>query len=364
MAFNIEVIFTGLALFCMNEGTYCKDKLDTVYLVNATKDATVCDRQLDGGHEPVLSFSARHLLPGAGHDHEVDSAMDGERLVVSNLADIDLCICTESIGTPGCPVNQPGDKGAEPLPRTVPQDRRDPVWWYRDENSFDWVPPLSKLHTKADNARLCPAAETERGRDSLVVSRVRLDKGVVLTPTGWHDTWGPALPRLWRRIVEEDFLLWKANPVPANGQEHFPKALPGQVMWRIPKVAQGSVVLLQDCSLGRPQQTLFRLDPLDGDLRLHITNSPKSKHPLAAGAEMDHFRWYYRMVDWPGGGCSVNNASGCPDNLPLPALCTDQDDCKDQNSSTDEVAKENNKKKKPLESIITQTTKCPPASTG
>lgn len=354
MAVNIEVIFTGLALFCLNEGEFCKGKLDTVYLLNGKDDAEVCGRQLDGGHQAQLSFESKHLLPGSTIQHELVPISNGKYQVVAKLDQLDLCLCVEDPAVPGCRAPHPSDQGAVPFPGEVRPGQEQPRLLQEDEQSFEWVPKLLSLHQRAKGARLCREVDQPfDGENALVSARVRLDRGVLYTEPEWNDQWGTTIGKLWRRLTENDYLLWKVRPEAVPGQTHFPKALPGHVMWSIPSIDNGATVLLQDCSR-EPQKTLFRLRPVDDELKIHVSNAPISKHPLATGAEMEHFRWYYRVVDWGyGDHCTSHNRApdACPSDLPLPYLPAT-------------IQQQKSKHSKKLEPVIVMTDKCPPVNTG
>jgi hypothetical protein len=133
-------------------------------------------------------------------------------------------------------------------------------------------------------------------------------------------------------------------------------------MWRLPDIPDGSIVLLNDCAR-EPQRTLFRLRARGDDIQLHVTIAPTHAHDLPRGGELEHFRWYYRLVDWQlsDPGCRQLNSieDACPSNLPVPrppdALL---------NAIYETKSAPSKKKHSDLFGVITQTVKCPPGSAG
>lgn len=349
MVIDIEVIFTGLCLFCLNTpGSMC-DKKDQgyVYLVNGMEDAEVCGQQLDGGHRPKLSFNEKFLLPGSTPDHSVEPGPDGSRLVVFDLAEVELCIHTESF-----PAEPTAGTGAKPMRDHRLRGRKQPRPFLNDADSFDWIVDLTKMNQYATS--LCPQVDDPLASNELVAARVRLDQGIVKTADEWHDSRGSRGMRWWRRMWALDYLLWDAKP--HEGQSHFPRALPGKAAWRIENVPENAVVLLEDCQekdsdgLDVPR-TLFRLRPRSASgesLQIHVTNAPDKKVGAPGHAHLEHFRWYYRLVDWGGDRCNDLNATGCPSTLPVPVPAHSP------GPKGGDV----------IEGAISETNKCPPGSAG
>ncbi|HSL81125.1 MAG TPA: hypothetical protein VLF66_00010 [Thermoanaerobaculia bacterium] len=343
MAIDVQVIFTGLSLFCLNQpGAMCEGAdSGFVYLVNAVENQTVCDRELDGGHRPRIAFDQKFLLPGSTLDHRLEPTPDGSHSIIAPLDGLEVCIRKEPVG-PGEPY--PQTAGAKPIDEYAGPEQSKPRWWKKDSNSFDWIVNLSRMHDQARG--ICQQAKDELGEKKLVITRVRLDQGTVMTPSKWHDSWGTFGGKMWRRMWSLDYLVWEADPYPAH-QKHFPKALPGQALWEIEGIPEKGVVLVEDCRK-EPRRTLFRLRPeaADGeDLKIHISNVPDRKPGSPGHAHLEHFRWYYRLVEWGKTGCAHSNVTGCPTNLSIP---------KKPEATRSATAEE-------IEGVIVQTDKCPPA---
>jgi hypothetical protein len=115
-----------------------------------------------------------------------------------------------------------------------------------------------------------------------------------------------------------DYVVWESTGAQSGQGNDFPKALPDEIVWRVENLPEDHIVVLQDCAK-KPVQTLFRLDSRGKAVELHVSNLPETNVQSTAGPHLEHFRWYYRLLDWNGGGCSGDE---CPPNVALPKLPT------------------------------------------
>ena len=180
MAIDIEVIFTGLCLFCLNTpGSMCAgEPSGFVYLVNGTEDAKVCGHQLDGGHRPRIAFDEEFLLPGSRQDHTVEPSPDGHRVVVSSLQGIELCIRTEQppqSGSQGAASLQPTSGGAKPVAEPPIGNRKRPWPFFNDADSFDWIVDLTDMSEEAKS--LCPQVNGPLADNKLVTASSSARRG-------------------------------------------------------------------------------------------------------------------------------------------------------------------------------------------
>lgn len=310
MPFDLKIVFTGLVLVCTPGEKPCDEvgKDGIAYLVNATQGKEICGRWMDGGHHPLLAFDERNLLPGSTQKYEYIPVPGGERSIVADLRGIDLCVCTAAPGEPAdCtrpPVTlEPGRGNGQVHPK-----------WYKfdDADGYGWLPDLPSADERvaACGYRAEVNEPLRRGHhdNDAVISRVRLAGGKLKVQGCAHHRIDNPLEKLWRKLFSLDYVVWDLTGEYAGTNLDFPKALPDQVVWKISNIPSNHLVLLQTCADGRrPPRTLFRLQRAGffGDLEVHISNLPSKSVQSTPGPHLEHFRWFYSLVDWSSknGGC-------------------------------------------------------------
>ena len=320
MSFDLEVIFTGLCLVCLPGQEPCASlESDTgrVYLVNATQTqpVSICGRSMDGDHRPLVAFDEEHMLPGSSQHYSMEPRADGGRTIVAPLDGIDLCVRTARSGNV-----------AEDLPGTVvPKDgrqagQRHPFPLRADAEAYDWIAYLSEVERRIEDQVLpyCTQINGDLGGSAkpLVISRVRIDGGTLMARDVMYD-----FQNWWKRLMAQDYLIWETSqPSQTAAGADFPKALPEQIVWLTESLPDDTVVLLQTCgSAQEPPRTLFRLQSKGKDLHLHVSNLPRHNVQSTAGPHVEHFRWFYRFIDWGEDGCS-DTIDDCPLDISLPTL--------------------------------------------
>lgn len=338
--FDLKVIFSGLVLLCVEGQQPCQNAT-TAYLVNAVEGQTVCTRDMDGDHHPKLAFHSRHKLPGSTHDFRLEPAPEGGNIVVAPLDGIELCIRTQGRrGSPSQPGPWPTDgvrlRGGRNSGQMHPQMFRN------DAQAFDWIADVTRMDERVrgfcpqvNNALKNPIDDTLNRH---VISRVQIDRGTLMTGGCSHKYEG-----LWKRLTAQDYIIWKLTEDPPP-ETDFPKTLPDQIIWKIEAIPDDTLILVQTC--GPDPETLFRLDAKGRDLELHISNLPEHHVLSEAGPHIEHFRWFYRLVDWGGDGCSTSQ-DRCPADVRLPTLM-----------EVDPAAKN------VVWGVTSDTLHCPPAGSG
>jgi hypothetical protein len=297
MAFDLQIVFTGLVFFCTPGNSNCLGYEANIhrgaaYLVNALADRKVCTYPMTGGHEPLLRISKNRIDPPPNDP----ICADDSDFVCQRLQGIALCVVlTDADGKELAPV-QPR------LRHYGSRTARHPQWQYRDFNNYRWLAGVTAVEPRADN--LCwDEMNGEIGDDKLVIGRVILDRGILSTDVlkrRWSD-WGP-------------YVIWDLSR-DLDPAEEFPRALPSQVRWRIPDIPADHKVHLRDCKANRNLYTLKS----GRDISIEVSNLPR--HPDVTGeGHLIHFRWFYTLVDWvPGYSCAVEH-DRCPWDATLPGL--------------------------------------------
>lgn len=309
MPFDLKVVFTGLSLVCLQGDEPCKDQ-SKVYLVNALHEQTVCRWKMEGHHRPLLAFDVRHLLPGSTDDYTLEPAPDGGQHVVASLVGKELCV---RVAPRRGRVQPLPDASSPPVKlggRSPSQDH--PQWWKPDVQAYDWIAYLGSVEEGAKDKPYCPQVNDDLAANPYVASRVQLHGGTVKTQGCKYLYLG-----FLKRMFAMDYVVWETSKGPSPEGEDFPKALPDQVVWQVERLPNDHIVVLQDCAKS-PVETLFRLDTRGKDLELHVSNLPERDVRSAHGPHLDHFRWYYRLLDWDGDGSCASDE--CPPGAALPTL--------------------------------------------
>lgn len=340
--FDLKVIFSGLVLLCVEGQQPCRNTT-TAYLVNAAEERTVCTLRLDGDHHPKLAFHSRHKLPGATHAYHIEPAPEGGNVVVASLEGLEVCIRTQ------------GRRGGSPRSRPRPTDgvrlrggrspaQQHPVTLRADYRAFDWIADMTSMDERVADKGFCPQVNgplkhpADGGLNDHVISRVRIDRGTLMTGGCSHKYEG-----FWKRLTAQDYIVWELTEDPPP-ETDFPKTLPDQIVWKIEAIPDDTLILIQTC--GPDPETLFRLDSKGRDLELHVSNLPEHHVLSGAGPHIEHFRWFYRLVDWQEDGCATSH-DRCPADVRLPTL-------REVDPAASEV----------VWGVTSETLHCPPAGSG
>ena len=301
MSFSVEIVFTGLCFFCLgNQGNpTCKDST-SVYLVNATKEATVCGEKLELTHEPQLSFGAEYLGSPDTKECDLVPRPDGGHAVLCDLAGRDLCIS----------VSGPSSNSVPTLQGSRSRGQEHPLWYRADAHAFGWIAGIYSTDQRVQEHGLC--VKTMNGdleNNELVISRVRLSGGELSTDS-------------LARYPNKNYMAWELTYPKNEALPHdFPKALPDHVVWKLGNLPSTSTVQLYECGSSR-QKPWFTLDSKGQDIQIQISNSPTKFPPGASGLALDHFRWFYRLVNWAdaeNGACDLQKDL-CPADVSVPAI--------------------------------------------
>lgn len=307
--FDLKVVFSGLVLLCVEGQQPCQNTT-TAYLVNATADQTVCTRRMDGHHHPKLAFDSRHKLPGSTHAYHLEPAPDGGNIVVAPLDGIELCIRTQGRrGAPASPGPWPTE-GVRLRGGRAPKQEH-PHMFKADASAYDWLADMTLMDHRVAAKGFCPQVNAALDMNKHVISRVQIDRGTLMTGGCSYEHAG-----LWKRLTAQDYILWTLSGGLPSGTD-FPKSLPDQIVWKIEAIPDDTLILVQTC--GPDPITLFQLDSHGRDLELHVSNLPEHHVLSDAGPHIEHFRWFYRLVDWGENYCSVGQ-DRCPADVGLPSL--------------------------------------------
>ena len=314
MAFDLEVVFTGLTLICIAGDPPC-ERESMAYLVNATHERKVCGMRMEGHHQPLLTFDSRLMLPGATGSYVMKPAPDGRQDVVADLSGRELCVRI----TP--PKERPQDlPGASSPPtkkagRAVSQDH--PLWWKpNDHEAFNWIAFLQSVEPQVDQKPYCPQVTGPLEVNEYVVSRVRLQGGTIMSRGCKRVDEG-----LWNRTLALDYLIWETTAGPRPQGDDFPKSLPDTIVWSVANLPDDHILELQDCAKN-PIETLFRLDGKGQKVELQVSNLPDRNTQSMHGPHLEHFRWYYRLLDWDESRTCDPAQDECRPGTALPTLPT------------------------------------------
>jgi hypothetical protein len=228
--------------------------------------------------------------------------------------------------------NGPKTPGGHPL--RVLEGRGDaqkhPHWWkYQDQHAFSWVAKLSETDERLTKCGYQDRVNGDLQDNDVVISRVRLAGGTLGTESCSHNQESGYLDSFFKHVLGRYYTHFRVDPADesTNGQVvgDYPKALPDRVVWTIKNLPDDTVVLLQSCAMpeesarpAEPARTLFRLGTHGrNDLTVHISNLPDRNVLSTAGPRLEHFRWFYTLLDLEDGNCSVLCSKG-DIRLPMP----------------------------------------------
>lgn len=275
--FDFKLIFSGLVLFALQMPC---DQVPKALLIDATwaRDST-CARKLMPVHKPMLVFEEGDLHLSSERLERLRcrrterGAEEGARWVRCDISGLDLCI--RPLQGNRVPLRVVDSRG----PEEVRPNRR-------NEAGADWSASLKEILGEETKLRadVCDPASS----GSLVAAGVRLDQGRLTT----------------REHTRRDgeLLTWPFEPQPEGYRE---RVLAEELELYLPGTRP---VMLHACDA--PDQGPFwifrgtQTDPVE----VYVVNHRPDT--AAVSDDLDHFLWYYELVDW--------GAAGCPDRLPIP----------------------------------------------
>lgn len=329
MPYNFEMIFTGLCVYHLPGFTPIDDSSSptrllnaefgpAILLVNATDSRTSSDQVTHlHKHNAVLTFD-----PGDVDDFSLEMSRlepnfqfindtQGNPLGVLDLSKgIDFSIELDS-EDPSKPfdVTTEGKEPEEGWPCKSTQCEKPPnrhpdcsePTACSDEKSIGWVAPLSKVDRRIVGLRR-ECFETLEKND-YVVARMKLDKGLLETRR---------LGPLIKRANSQYYTLWNFYPN-AHGTQ-LEQTLADQVVLRLEGL---KYPLTLHCHGSDALDLRFPTelpDNYEKTVRVSVSNLPVTPD-LHGGDLLTHFRWFYELVSWEGGGF--------PSDLPAPRPSTE-----------------------------------------
>lgn len=278
--FDFKLIFSGLVLFALQMPC---DQAPKAVLIDATwaRDST-CAHRLMPVHQPVLWFEEDdlHLSSERLERLRCQRAAPtdrGPKWVRCDVSGLDLCL-------------RPLQGGRVPFRVIDSRSAGEVRPNRRNETGVDWSASLRE--TLGDGAALRREVCEEAGSGSLITTSVRLDQGRLTTRE--HT----------RRAGE--LVLWPFEPIP---EDYRQRVLAEELELYLPNTRP---VMLHACD--SPEEGPFwifrgtQTDPVE----VHVANHRPETAEVAED-ELDHFLWYYELVD-----------GDCPDRLPIPQ-CPDGD---------------------------------------
>lgn len=275
--FDFKLIFSGLVLLALQMPC---DQPPKAVLVDATwaRDST-CGRTLMPVHKALLVFEEGDLHLSSERLERLrcrrDAGADGSmRWVHCDISGLDLCL-------------SPLQGGRTPfrvIDSRTPGDLRPNR---RNETGVDWSASLREV--LGDDVGLRGEVCDEAGSGSLVTASVRLDQGRLTTREHTRQS--------------GELVTWPFEPSPEGYRD---RVLAEEVELYLPNVRP---VMVHAC--GRQDEGPFwifrgtQTDPVE----VHVVNHRPATAEMSEG-DLDHFLWYYELVDW--------GAAGCPDRLPIP----------------------------------------------
>jgi len=266
MIFTLEVVFTGLCLFCLPTGEEdqkkrnCKLGTDSKALVFLAKAPDSCS----GGdlHFPRICFDPNEAVVMAGEEMLKDY---GDGQLCAELKDADLSFKNFP----------PSSRLTYEGVRRVKQEK--PRLLFNDANAIGWLPTLNEIDY--DAGPLKDSVYSTFGAENPVLARIRLGPGQL------------RVEKLFRYSDDRKHIVWKPNGEDGS----LKKALPDQVVWKVNKVRKFVDLLFKQ---GEDKESHLVLRPKKKRFVLLVRNSPK--RAAEKKTRIPHVKCFYNLVNPSG----------------------------------------------------------------